>query len=177
MAGPRIACRTSPLVDRKVHLTTEQRLFRDRVSSWRPGAALAAGPCAGGANAGSISGHDIRAAGRSSARRTRRHRTRRRTALKHADNVAARELSAQTWSAPKARAHPIRQTTTPAPASGGGSPPSCSSALPAANAPGSLMLFQVVSIQPSERWMCAEATRRAPRWGQHAEHPATSLHG
>ena len=49
-------------------------------------------------------------------------------------------------------AHPIKQTTTPAPASGGGSPPSCSSAPAIANAPGSLMLFQVVSIQPSERW-------------------------
>ena len=40
----------------------------------------------------------------------------------------------------------------PAPASTGGSPPSCSSAPAAANAPGSLMLFHVVSIQPSERW-------------------------
>jgi hypothetical protein len=35
---------------------------------------------------------------------------------------------------------------------GGGSPPPCSSGLAAANAPGSLMWFQVVSIQPSERW-------------------------
>ena len=51
--------------------------------------------------------------------------------------------------------HPIRQTTSPAPASGGGSLPACSSAAATANAPGSLMLFQVVSIQPSERWMCA----------------------
>jgi hypothetical protein len=34
------------------------------------------------------------------------------------------------------RAHPIRQTTTPAPASGVGSPPSCSSAPATANAPG-----------------------------------------
>ena len=53
--------------------------------------------------------------------------------------------------------HPIRQTTTPAPASGGGSPspPACSSAAATANAPGSLMLFQLVSTQPSERWTCA----------------------
>jgi hypothetical protein len=49
-------------------------------------------------------------------------------------------------SVPNARPHPMRHTTTPAPASGGGSPPSCSSASAAANAPGSLMLFQVVSI-------------------------------
>jgi hypothetical protein len=49
--------------------------------------------------------------------------------------------------------HAIRQTTTPAPASGG-SPPSCSSDPAAANAPGLLILFQVVSIQPSERWTC-----------------------
>ena len=34
-------------------------------------------------------------------------------------------------------------------------PLSCSSAFAAAKAPGSLMLFQVVAIQPSERWMCA----------------------
>jgi hypothetical protein len=40
---------------------------------------------------------------------------------------------------PGVRTHPIRQTTTPAPA----------------NAPGLLMLFQVVAIQPSERWMWA----------------------
>jgi hypothetical protein len=53
---------------------------------------------------------------------------------------------------PRRRPHPTRQTTSPAPASGGGSLPSCSSAPAAANAPGSLMLFQVVSIQPSERW-------------------------
>jgi hypothetical protein len=52
---------------------------------------------------------------------------------------------------------PIRQTTTPAPARGGGSPspPSCSSAPATANAPGSLMLFQAVSIQPSNRGTCA----------------------
>jgi hypothetical protein len=45
---------------------------------------------------------------------------------------------------------------------GGGSPPSCSSAPATANAPGSLMLFQVVSIQPSERWTCA--MRNASIW-------------
>jgi hypothetical protein len=46
---------------------------------------------------------------------------------------------------------PVRQTT-PAPASGGGSPPSRSSASAAAKAAGPLRLFQVVPIQPSERW-------------------------
>ena len=55
---------------------------------------------------------------------------------------------------PKVRPHPMRQTTTPAPASGGGSWPSCSSAPAATNAPGLLMLFQVIAIQPSERWTC-----------------------
>jgi hypothetical protein len=52
--------------------------------------------------------------------------------------------------------------TTPAPASGGGSPPFCSSAPATANAPGSLMLFQVVSIQPSERW--TSAMRNSSMW-------------
>jgi hypothetical protein len=52
------------------------------------------------------------------------------------------------------RTHAIRHTTTPAQASGGRASPSCSSAPAAANALGSLMLFQVVSIQPSERWTC-----------------------
>ena len=73
--------------------------------------------------------------------------------LHHGDSAGL--LLAQTWAAPKARAHPIRQTTTPAPASGGGSPPSCSPAPATVNAPGSLMLFQVVAIQPSERCTCA----------------------
>jgi hypothetical protein len=46
--------------------------------------------------------------------------------------------------------HVITQTTTPALASGGGSP-LCRPSEPAtANAPGSLMLFAVVAIQPSE---------------------------
>jgi predicted acylesterase/phospholipase RssA len=39
--------------------------------------------------------------------------------------------------------------TTPAPATGAGSPPSFSSTPATANAPWSLMLLQVVSIQPS----------------------------
>jgi hypothetical protein len=47
-----------------------------------------------------------------------------------------------TRSAPNARVHPIRQTTIPAPASGAGSPPPCSSAPMTAKAPGSLMLFR-----------------------------------
>ena len=66
-------------------------------------------------------------------------------------NVA---MLSQTRSAETSRPHPMRQTAKPAPASSGGSPPSCSSAPATANAPGSLMLFQVVSIQPSERWTC-----------------------
>ena len=46
---------------------------------------------------------------------------------------------------------PHQTDASPAPASGGGSLPACSSAAATANAPGSLMLFQVVSIQPSGR--------------------------
>jgi hypothetical protein len=65
-----------------------------------------------------------------------------------------RAIMASSQAAPNARPHPTRQTTTPASARGGGSPPSCSSAPATANAPGSLRLFQVVAIQPSERWAC-----------------------
>ena len=66
----------------------------------------------------------------------------------------ARIVASSGVMAPEVRPHPIRQTTTPAPARGGGSPPPSWSLAPAAaNAPASLVLFQVVSIRPSERWM------------------------
>jgi hypothetical protein len=48
------------------------------------------------------------------------------------------------------RTNGIRQMATPVPTSGRGTPPSCSSAPAMANAPGWLISFQVVSIQPSE---------------------------
>jgi hypothetical protein len=61
--------------------------------------------------------------------------------------TAGRTISPDMGCTKGSRAHPIRQTTTPAPVSGG-SPPCCSSAPATANAPGLLMLFQVVAIQP-----------------------------
>jgi hypothetical protein len=79
MAGPRIACRTRPL-----DLAAEQRLLRDRVSSWRFGGcgALTAGPCA-------ASGAER--LGARSVDRTWRHQMCRRTALRHAEKRGCRE--------------------------------------------------------------------------------------
>ena len=88
-------------------------------------------------------------------RRQKAHRAQKARTTKPMMTATAGRTISQTWAAPKARGYPIRQTTTPASPIGGGSPPSCSSGPPAANAPESLMLFQVVSIQPPERWTCA----------------------
>lgn len=65
---------------------------------------------------------------------------------------AVKRLCSSRTALAEVRPYAIRHTTAPAPASGGGSPPSCSSAAATANAPGSLVLFQVVAIQLSERW-------------------------
>jgi hypothetical protein len=57
---------------------------------------------------------------------------------KHATSAMSPLKSCEVEKPQPRREHPIRQTTTPAPASGGGSPPSCSSATATANEPGSL---------------------------------------
>jgi len=67
---------------------------------------------------------------------------------------AACALPPQTRPAPNVCPHAIRQTTTSAPANDGGSPAFRSSVPVTANTPGSLMLFQAVSIQTPERWIC-----------------------